>query len=95
MTEILGLTRPVRSANRVFQNEKNSCPQCDLNVGLFAYETNSLSVALLVEIRHGPFDIQGGGGKGLWFLVRAKIFFFAGPSGQIIFFIIESYIYNI
>ena len=55
-------------------------------------------------IRHGPFDIQGGG---LGFLVRAKIFFFrqnrskiiffAGPSGRIIFFffIAKSCIYNI
>ena len=47
----------------------------------------------LLEIRHGPFDIQGGGawifgpGKNIFFgQNRSKIIFFAGPSGRIIFF---------
>ena len=47
-------------------------------------------------VRHGQFDIQGGGGA--WTFGRGRIFFrtkwqqdyfFAGPSGRIIFFIIE------
>ena len=53
--------------------------------------------------RHSPFDIQGGGGawvfgqgQDIFFgQNRSKIFFFTGTSGRIIFFITESYIYNI
>ena len=54
-------------------------------------------------LRHGPFDILGGGGGGLGFRsgpkknfgqYRSKVVFFAGPSGRIIFFITESYKYR-
>ena len=44
-------------------------------------------------IRHGPFDIQGGGGLGFWsrpsYFFRKKLeqgYFSVGPSGRIIFF---------
>ena len=49
-------------------------------------------------IRHGPFDILGGGawnffpGQEIFFRqFWSKIIFFAGPSGRIIFFITKSY----
>ena len=54
-------------------------------------------------IRHGPFDILGGGG-GAWDLClgrkfffgqyRSKVIFFPGPSGRIIFLMPESYKYR-
>ena len=38
-------------------------------------------------VRHGPFDIQGGGVRAIFCgQNRSKIIFFAGPSGRIIFF---------
>ena len=50
-------------------------------------------------LRHGPFDILGGGpGTYVWARIfffgqyRSKVIFFAGPSGRIIFFITEIYI---
>ena len=48
-----------------------------------------------ILLRHGPFDIQGGGGAWVFDLGqdifffrqnRSKIIFFAGPSGRIIIF---------
>ena len=52
-------------------------------------------------VRHGPFDILGGGawdlgpGQKIFFgQYRSKIIFFAGPSGRIIFFITKSYKYR-
>ena len=52
-------------------------------------------------LRHGPFDILGGGawdlslGRKFFFgQYRSKVIFFAGPSGRIIFFITESYKYR-
>ena len=52
-------------------------------------------------LRHGPFDILGGGawdlglGRIIFFgQYRSKFIFFAGPSGRIIFFITESYKYR-
>ena len=57
-----------------------------------------------LDLRHGPFDIQGGGGawnfgpgREIFFgQNRSKIIVFAGPSGRIIiFFITKSYIYDI
>ena len=59
---------------------------------------------MLKGVRHGPFEIQGGGG-GAWVFGpsqniffgqnRSKIIFFAGPSGRIIFFITENYLHSI
>ena len=63
---------------------------------------NIRSTVRNISIRHGPFDIQGGGawvfgpGQNIFFgQNRSKIIFFAGPSGRIIFFITESYLYSI
>ena len=57
---------------------------------------NYPSLTIQFFVRHGPFDIQGGGGGGAWVFGpgqniffgqnRSKFIFFAGPSGRIIFF---------
>ena len=67
---------------------------------IYVYDTNVFKnvedvVSNAYLIRHGPFDILGGGGAGIlvWAGIfffgqyRSKIIFFAGPSGRIIFFI--------
>ena len=54
-----------------------------------------------IIVRHGPFDILGGGGLGLmsgpenfFRTISEQGYFFAGPSGRIIFFITEIYKYR-
>ena len=54
-----------------------------------------------LSLRHGPFDILGGGawdlclGRKIFFgQYRSKVIFFAGPLGRIIFLMPESYKYR-
>ena len=72
----------------------------EIRTAKFWHEEFVIPKHLLTNLRHGPFDILGGGwdlclGREIFFgQYRSKVIFFAGPSGRIIFFIIEIYKYR-